>query len=90
MARRGRCAGSVDWRHMAPSTCHGRHGGVHVGAAQRPAVTPAPRRARPTRVRRVRRRTDVAARDVAAERAPAFPGQIQFAERFSNAIYFKF
>jgi hypothetical protein len=41
-------------------------------------------------VRRVRRRADVAVRDVAAERAPAFPGQIQFAEGFSNTIYFKF
>jgi hypothetical protein len=90
MVRRGRCAGPVDWRHLALSTCHGRHGGVHADAAQRTAVTPVPQRARLTRVRRIRRRADVAARDVEAERAPAFPRQIQFAERFSNAINLKF
>jgi hypothetical protein len=42
--------------------------------AQRPAVTPTPRCARPTWVRRVWRCADMAARDVAAERAPAFRG----------------
>jgi hypothetical protein len=90
MARRGRCAGPVDWRHLARSTCHDRHGGVHADAAQRPMVTPVPRRARLTRVRHVRRSTDVAARDVAAERAPAFQGYFNLLNRFSNTIFAKF
>jgi hypothetical protein len=34
MARREWCAGPVDWRHLARPTCHERHGGVHVVAAQ--------------------------------------------------------
>jgi hypothetical protein len=63
----------VDWRHLARSTCHGRHGGAPTVAAQRLMVAPMPLRARSMRVRRVRRLADVAALDVAAERAPAFP-----------------
>jgi hypothetical protein len=90
MARRGRCAGSVDWRHLAQSTCHDRHGGVHADTAQRPVVTLVPRRARPTRVRHVWRSADVAARDVAVERAPAFQGDFNLLNRFSNTISSKF
>jgi hypothetical protein len=90
MARRGRCVGPMDWRHLARPTCHDRHGGVHADAAQRPVVTPAPRRARPTRVRHVRRSTDVAACDVAAERALAFQGDFNLLNRFSNTIFSKF
>jgi hypothetical protein len=32
----------------------------------------------------------MAARDVAAERAPAFQGKFSLLNRFSNAIFFKF
>jgi hypothetical protein len=45
-------------------TCHGR----------------SPRRAHPTRVRRIRRVADVATHDVTAERASGDPGRFQFAE----------
>jgi hypothetical protein len=42
------------------------------------------------RVRHVRRRADVAARDVAAERTPAFQGDFNSLNQFSNAISSKF
>jgi hypothetical protein len=90
MARHGRCARLVDWRHLARSTCHGRHGGVPAVATQRPVVAPAPRRALLVRVRHVRRRADVAARDVTAERAPAFQGDFSSLTQFSNPISSKF
>jgi hypothetical protein len=80
MALRGWCAGPVDWRHLARSTCHERHGGVHADATQRPVVTPAPRRACPTRVRHVRRRFDVAAHDIALGVCSSVREQKQFAE----------
>jgi hypothetical protein len=80
----------VDWRHLARSTCHGRHGVVPAVAAQRPVVAPAPRRARQTWVRHVRRRADVAARNVAAKRAPAFRGIFNLLNQFSNTIFSKF
>jgi hypothetical protein len=76
----------VDWRHLARSTCHGRHGEVPAVAAQRPVVTLAPQRAHPMRVRHVRRRADVAVRDITAERAPAFQGVFNSLNQFSNAI----
>jgi hypothetical protein len=65
MARGWRCAGEcglTTWHH--PSG-RGRHAQEHTGAAQGPLSIPAPRRARPTRVRRVRRRSDMATHDVA-------------------------
>jgi hypothetical protein len=80
----------VDWRHLARSTCHERHGGAPAIAAQRPVVTLVPRRAHPTRVRHVRRLADVAARDVAAERAPAFQGIFNPLIQFSNTIFSEF
>jgi hypothetical protein len=90
MARHGRCAGPVDWRHLARLTCHGRQGRVPAVAAQRPVVAPAPRCAHPTRVRHVRRCADVAARDIAAKRAPTFQGDVNSLNQFSNAISSKF
>jgi hypothetical protein len=81
------CAGPVDWHHLARSTCHERHGRVHTVAAQRPVITPAPRRARLTRVRLVRRCADVAARDVAVERVPAFASKNNLLSRFSKLIF---
>jgi hypothetical protein len=90
MARRGQCAGPVDWHHLARSTCHDRNGGVHADAVQRPVVTLVPRRAHQTRVQHVRRSADVAARDIAAERAPAFQGDFNLQNRFSNTIFSKF
>jgi hypothetical protein len=48
------------------------------------------RRAHPTRVRRVRRLADVPARDVATERAPAFPGNFNSLIQFSNTIFSEF
>jgi hypothetical protein len=80
----------VDWRHLARSTCHGRHGEVPVVAAQGPVVAPIPRRARPTRVWHVQWRADVAARDIAAERTPVFQGVFNSLNQFSNAIFSKF
>jgi hypothetical protein len=47
-------------------------------------VAPAPRRARLTWVRRVRRLADVAAHDVAAERVSAFQGVCNSLVLFSN------
>jgi hypothetical protein len=73
-------AGPVDWRHLARSTCHERHGGVHADAAQQPLVTPAPRRARPTWVRHIRRRSDMAAHDVALGVRSGVHEKKQFAE----------
>jgi hypothetical protein len=71
-------------------TCHERHGGARVVATQRPVVTLVPRRARLTRVRHVRRRADVAARDVAAEHAPVFARKNSLLIRFSKLIFFTF
>jgi hypothetical protein len=42
------------------------------------------------RVRHVRRSADVAARDIAAERAPAFQGDFNLLNRFKNTIFAKF
>jgi hypothetical protein len=80
MARRGWCAGLVDWRHLARSTCHEHHGGVHADIAQQPVVTPAPRHACLTRVRHVRQRSDVVAHDVALGVRSSVREQKQFAE----------
>jgi hypothetical protein len=80
----------VDWRHLARSTYHGRHGEVPAVAAQRPVVALVPRRARPARVRHVRWRADVAARDVAVEHAPAFQGIFNSLIQFSNTIFSEF
>jgi hypothetical protein len=68
-------------------TFHERHGGARAVAAQRPVVTPAPRRACPTRVWHVQQRADVAARDVAAERVPAFASKNSLLIRFSKLIF---
>jgi hypothetical protein len=57
-----------------------RHAQEHASTAQRLLDIPAPRCARPTRVRRVRRRSDVAARDVAGGARSDVPRQNQFAE----------
>jgi hypothetical protein len=64
MACGGRCAGEcglATWHH--PSG-RGRHAQEPAGAAHGPLDIPAPRRACPTRVRRVRRRSDVSVHDV--------------------------
>jgi hypothetical protein len=65
-----------------PGTAHlpRRHGGVHADAAQRPVVTPAPRRAHPTRIQHVRRRSGVAAHDVALGVCSGVREQKQFVE----------
>jgi hypothetical protein len=65
MAHGWRCTGEcglATWHH--PSG-RGRHAQEHTGAAQGPLDIPAPRRAHPTRVRHVQRRSDVVAHDVA-------------------------
>jgi hypothetical protein len=77
----------VDWRHLERSTCHGCHGEAPAIAAQQLMVAPAPQRARPTRVRRVRRLADVATLDVAAERAPAFSGKNNLLIQISNTFF---
>jgi hypothetical protein len=80
MACGGRCAGEcglATWHH--PSG-RGRHAQEHTDAAQGPLDIPAPRRARPTRVRRVRRRSDVAAHDVALGTRSGVREPNQFAE----------
>jgi hypothetical protein len=53
-------------------------------------VAPVPRRARPTWVQRVRRLADVAALDVAVERAPAFPANFNSLIQFSNTFSLNF
>jgi hypothetical protein len=76
MARHERCAGrwiSAIWRGPLATD----------GTGELP-LAPAPRRARPTRVRRVRRVADVAVHDVAAERVSTFPVLLYFAEQFSK------
>jgi hypothetical protein len=60
MARGGRCAGECSlttWHHPRG---RGRHAQEHTGAAQGSLDTRAPRRVHPARVRRIRRRSDVA------------------------------
>jgi hypothetical protein len=61
--------------------------GAPAVTAQRPMVAPAPRRARLTRVRRVRRLADVVALDVATESAPVFPGKFQFANTVFKHVF---
>jgi hypothetical protein len=61
--------------------------GAPTVAAQRSMVTPAPQRAHLTRVRCVRRLADVAALDVAAERAPTFPSIFNLLIQFSNTFF---
>jgi hypothetical protein len=77
MARGWRCAGEcglATWHH--PSG-RGRHAQEHTGAVQGPLDIPTPRRARPTRVRR---RSDVAAHDVALGTRSGVREPNQFAE----------
>jgi hypothetical protein len=61
--------------------------GALAVTAQRLMVALAPRCARPTRVRRVRRLADVVTLDVAAERAPVFPGKFQFADTVFKHVF---
>jgi hypothetical protein len=80
MARGWRCVGEcglATWHH--PSG-RGRHAQEHTGAAQGQLDIPAPRRVRPTRVQRIRRRSDVAAHDVAIGTRSGVPDPKQFAE----------
>jgi hypothetical protein len=53
-------------------------------------VAPAPRRARLTRVRRVRWLADVAVHDVTAERVLAFQGFCNSLMQFFNTIFSNF
>jgi hypothetical protein len=88
MARHGWCAGrwiGATWRGPLTTDVTGR-----FPPSQRPVVTPVPRRARMTRVRHVRWRADVAARDVAVEHAPAFQGIFNSLIQFSNTIFSEF
>jgi hypothetical protein len=100
MAGDVRCSGG-QWRATggAPAGGLAPPGAVHLPRpswgssrchSERPMVAPAPRRACPTGVRRVRRLADVAALDVAVERAPAFPANFNSLIQFSNTCFSEF
>jgi hypothetical protein len=75
-----RCAGEcglATWHHPNGRGCHAQE---HTGAAQGLLDIPAPRCARPTRVRRVRWRSDVAVHDAALGTRSGVREPNQFAE----------
>jgi hypothetical protein len=90
MARGWRCAGEcglATWHHLSG---RGRHAQDHTGAAQGPVDIQAPRCARPTRVRRVQQRSDVAAHDVALGTSSSVREPNQFAESIFKFYFLHF
>jgi hypothetical protein len=80
MAHGWRCTGEcglATWHHPSGRGCHAQE---HTSAAQGPLDIPAPRRAHPTRVRHVQRRSDVVAHDVALGTRSGVREPNQFAE----------
>jgi hypothetical protein len=90
MARGWRSAGEcglATWHH--PSSC-GRHAQEHTGGTQGPLDIPAPRRAQPTRVRRLRRCSDVVVHDVALGTHSGVREPKQFAESIFKFVFLHF